>query len=197
VSARTGSPGLAPIFRSELSARLLDRLLSEPQKAAAVTELAEDLSVTPQAVRRELRRFVDAGWVVHEGGARSGRFRADTNAPVYGALRELLEKTVGIEAQLRNALTNVEGVRSAAIYGSWATGRIRSDSDVDVLVIGDVDYAHLVERIADVHDRSGRDINLMAMRPDEFRDKLLSGSAFLKTVVGGPRIPLVGQLTLD
>lgn len=162
-----------------------------------MTELAEDLDVTPQAVRRELRRFVDAGWVMHEGGARSGRFRADASAPVYAALREVLEKTVGVEAQLRAALTGVEGLRSAAIYGSWAAGRIRSDSDVDVLVIGDVDYAHLVERIAEVQDRSGRDINLMAMRPDEFRDKLLSGSAFLKTVVGGPRIPLVGELALD
>jgi predicted nucleotidyltransferase len=60
----------------------------------------------------------------------------------------LLERTVGVEAELRRALVDVPGVDAAFIHGSFAKkNKLRPTSDVDVLVLGHIDPRTLRRRI--------------------------------------------------
>ena len=194
---RTGSPKLLPLLRSELQARILERLLADPGKSWAVSELAEAFDVSGQAVRNELRRLVDAGILVEASVGRTHVFCASTESPVYEPLRELIERTVGIEPRLREALAGLSGVEAAVIYGSWAAGEARPDSDVDVLVVGTVDYTTLVQRVAEIQDRSGREINLVTIEPDELRRRLRTSSSFIRSILDAPKLPLVGSLSTE
>jgi predicted nucleotidyltransferase len=194
VPRRTGSPSLLPLLRSETQAGLLEQLLLNPDATFTVPELADALHVTDMSVRRELERMIDAGIVERELVGRQGLYRASVASPLYEPLRQLVERSVGVESLLRELLERVPGVEVAAIFGSWARGKVDAESDVDVLVTGDFDYSDLVSRLHGLEERTGREINLVAMRPGELQEALSQDSGFVREVMASPLRMLVGDI---
>jgi predicted nucleotidyltransferase len=192
---RTGSPSLLPLLRSETQSAVLERLLLHPDAAYTVRELAEELGVTDMSVRRELERMLAAGILERELIGRQGRYRASVASPLFRPLQELIERSVGVEPLLRELLSDVPGVDVAAIFGSWARGEVDAESDVDVLVVGDFDYADLVARLSALQERTGREINMVAMRPSELREQRAAERGFIPEILRWPVRPLVGDLT--
>jgi predicted nucleotidyltransferase len=194
VPRRTGSPSLLPLLRSETQAGLLEQLLLNPDATFTVPGLAHALHVTDMSVRRELDRMIDAGIVERELLGRQGLYRASVASPLYEPLRQLVERSVGVESLLRDLLESVPGVDAAAIFGSWARGKVDAESDVDVLVTGDFDYSDLVSRLHELEERTGREINLVAMRPGELQEALSQDSGFVRDVMASPLRMLVGDI---
>ncbi len=101
---------------------------------------------------------------------------------------------MGVEAELRRALEAVPGVEAAFIHGSVAKGtELRPDSDVDVLVLGDVDPHLLRRQIRRVEQRLGREIDVLAFRADEFASLAEGGNSLVQGVIRGPVTPLYGS----
>lgn len=190
---RTAVPALLPFFRSELQLRLLSRVFSAVDEGTTAQDLSDDLGAPAASVHRELHRALNAGLIERDSGSRPHRYSGATGSPVYQPLRELLDRTVGVEGELREAFARVPGVRTAVIHGSWADGTLRPESDVDVLVIGTADLAALRSLVRPIGRRAGRRIDVTLFRPDEARSELHDGSPFLDKVARGPRVPLVGD----
>jgi predicted nucleotidyltransferase len=145
-------------------------------------------------MHRELHRGLSAGLLVREPVGRTYLYRAATDSPLYEPLRLLLERTVGVEAELRQALESVPGVEAAFIHGSFAKQtKIKPTSDVDLLVLGDADPHALRRRIRKVEARVGREIDLLAYRPDEFAALAESGNSLVRGIIRGPVTPVVGS----
>jgi predicted nucleotidyltransferase len=191
---RTGFPSLLPLLRSATQAGLLERLLLHPDATFTVSQMASALGVTDMSVRRELERMIDAGIVERERIGRQGLYRASVASPLYEPLRQLVERSVGVEPLLRDLLEKVPGIDAAAIFGSWARGKVDAQSDVDLLVIGDFDYSELVSRLHGLEERTGREINLVAMRPGELQESLEQDSGFVRDIMASPMTVLVGEL---
>jgi predicted nucleotidyltransferase len=191
---RTGFPSLLPLLRSATQAGLLERLLLHPDATFTVRQMASALGVTDMSVRRELERMIDAGIVDRERIGRQGLYRASVASPLYEPLRQLVERSVGVEPLLRDLLEKVPGIDAAAIFGSWARGKVDAQSDVDLLVIGDFDYSELVSRLHGLEERTGREINLVAMRPGELQESLEQDSGFVRDIMASPMTVLVGEL---
>lgn len=191
---RTAPPPLLPIFRSDLQARLLAILLLGDGAPIATSRLAESTGASAASLNRELRRLEDAGIVEHERVGRSKLYRAARASPLHAPLRELVARTLGVEPLLRSRLDELPGVRAAALFGSWAAGRAAPESDIDLLVVGDVDRDRLLREVRDVERVAGREINVTAYRPDEFARRRRERSGFLATVLSRPLTPLVGDV---
>jgi predicted nucleotidyltransferase len=112
--------------------------------------------------------------------------------PVAAAARTLFQRTVGVEALLREALNGLPGVEAAFIHGSYARGNQRSDSDVDVIVVGKPDRVEVAERLANAERQIGRPVSLVLLRPSQARAKLAGPDAFWRSVRDNPTIRLVG-----
>jgi predicted nucleotidyltransferase len=182
------------LFRSELQLRLLGLLLLNPEKTWTAPELTKRLGATSVSTHRELHRALAAGLLLREPIGRTYIYRAATASPLYEPLRLLLERTVGVEAELRRALENVPGIEAAFIHGSFAKKtRIKPASDVDVLVLGRADPHVLRRRIRPLEDRTGREIDVMAYQPNEFAALAASGNSLVQEIINGPVIPLVGS----
>jgi predicted nucleotidyltransferase len=195
VPPRTGSPSLLPLLRSQTQADVLERLLLHPDDSYTVSELAETLGVTDMSVRRELVRMLDAGILERQMVGRQGLYRASVASPLFEPLRELIERSVGVEPLLREALADVPGIDAAVIFGSWARGQVDAESDVDVLVVGSFDYADVTARLHALQERTGREINMVALRPDELHEQRKNAkSGFLAEVLHSPMRPLIGDL---
>jgi predicted nucleotidyltransferase len=80
------------------------------------------------------------------------------------------------------------------IYGSWAAGGRRPDSDIDLLVVGDADLGDLRRLVRPIGKRSGRTVDVTVMRDEEFRQRLADSSSFVRGVMEAPSTSLIGDL---
>jgi predicted nucleotidyltransferase len=146
------------------------------------------------AVQRELARLVDAGVVLRTVKGMQVYYQANPECPVFAELKGLVLKTVGLADVLRVVLAPLAGrVRTAFLYGSFASGRERSESDIDVMVIGKVTFAEVTRALRPAQDRLGREVNPTVYPPAEFQAKLAGGHHFLKAVLAEPKVFLIGD----
>ncbi len=190
---QTSAPAILPLFRSEMQLRLLSLLLLQPERSWALQELARALEAPASSVHRELVRAESAGIIRRDATARPHRFQAATDDPFNEPLVDLLRRSVGVEEQLRDALDR-PGVLVAAIYGSWASGKRRPDSDIDVIVIGDADLRELRRRVRPIGKKAGRTVDLTVVSVEEFQRLLAEDSSFVRRVLEAPVTRLVGDL---
>jgi predicted nucleotidyltransferase len=75
-----------------------------------------------------------------------------------------------------------------------ARGEEHPHSDVDVMVIGDVDFADVVMALAPAQEKLRREINPTVLSPREWARKLKQGDGFATKVWKGSKIWLVDQI---
>ena len=114
---------------------------------------------------------------------------------MFGELKSLVVKTMGVAEVLREALAPLaQRIRLAFVFGSFARGEQRQTSDVDVMVVSDdVSFGELVMATKPAEDRLSREVNPTLYGTAEFNEKLGSGHPFLSRVVSGPKIFLIGD----
>jgi predicted nucleotidyltransferase len=86
-----------------------------------------------------------------------------------------------------------EGIAFAWVFGSMASGAATAGSDVDLLVVGSVGLREVVRRLSPVQEKVGREVNPVVWTRAEFERRRAARDAFLSRVMGGPRLPVVGD----
>jgi predicted nucleotidyltransferase len=107
-------------------------------------------------------------------------------------MRSVIQRTIGVEASLRQALANLPGIQEASIFGSYAAGREREGSDVDLLVVGSPPSDELRRRIGKIGRELRRDVNLVELTSAELRKLRAKRDPFIGDVLSGPRVVLIG-----
>jgi predicted nucleotidyltransferase len=174
---------------------ILALLFGRGGEAFYLRQIAELTGLAVGSVQRELTNLVGAGLVVRTPRGNQVHFRANPESPIFPELVGLVAKTTGLAGLLRDALAPLARrnlISIAFIYGSFATGEQKPSSDVDVMIIGDIDLKEVIPALRRVEDRVGREVNPTIYRADEFRQRLAAGEHFLSRVIAQPRIMLIG-----
>ena len=87
---------------------VLAATLTRPQKWWYLSELADALHTRPSSLQRELAALVQSGILEQRRDGRRTYFRAETRSPLFGDLRSIFEKTVGLVPTLQVALRPVD-----------------------------------------------------------------------------------------
>ena len=155
-------------------------------------QLARMTGIALGPVQRELRQLVDAGLVTRKTLGTNILYRANDASPVFAEMRSLVAKTVGMHDVLLAALQPLEKkINLAFVYGSVARSGESQQSDVDLMIVGRVHFADVVERIAEAQKTLNREINPTAYTIKEFTSRLRGN--FLKTVLGRNKLFLIGD----
>lgn len=112
----------------------------------------------------------------------------------WRVLRQLIRELADPVDVARDALSDVPGVLAAFVFGSFARGDVRKDSDVDVFILGEgIPEDLLSRRTLDAGVLLGREVNVVQMTRGELRERLQAGSGFLTHVFTGAKRWLVGD----
>jgi predicted nucleotidyltransferase/DNA-binding transcriptional regulator YhcF (GntR family) len=175
-------------------AEVMGIVLSEPQRVFYQREVAERVEANLSAVQRELVRLEAAGLIVSRRSGGRVYYQANAAHPLFPELHALALKSGSQVAMLRGALEILAGqIAVAFIYGSIATGEATADSDVDVMIIGDVGLRDLVGLLPEVEERLGREVNPVTLSPAEWSRRLGEHEPFLEAVASGPKVFLIGE----
>jgi predicted nucleotidyltransferase len=108
-------------------------------------------------------------------------------------MKGLIAKTVGISDAVRSALAILGAkVDVAFVYGSVARQQEQAHSDVDLMVLGEATFGEVVSALAPAQKTIGREINPAVFPVAEFRSKLKAGNHFLKSIMAGKNLFVVG-----
>lgn len=177
---------------------LLALLFSRPGESFYLRELARLTGASAGTAQRELRSLEAVGLITSHRRGSQRFFQSNENSPIFAALQQLLEQTMGAADLLRSALAPfADRLRLACIYGSLAKGSIGPSSDVDVLVVGTVEFSEITDAFESVEKRLKRPINSTVYSPEEFDLRLKEGRHFLVSVLGDELIPLIGEVSSD
>jgi uncharacterized protein len=155
-------------------------------------QLARRTEIALGPVQREIRQLVDAGLVKKENLGKQTLFSANQASPVFAEIKSLVAKTVGMHDVLGAALSPLrKKINLAFVYGSVARSSETERSDVDLMIVGNVDFGTVVERLADAQKTLNREINPTVYSVREFASKLQGH--FLKTVLTEKKLFLIGD----
>jgi predicted nucleotidyltransferase len=153
----------------------------------SLTELARRAGTSLGGAHKEVERLQSSGLIRSTTVGRNRLIEADQSSPVYLELRGLLLKTLGPEPLLRSALIDIDGIREAFIYGSWAEPAQRSPADIDVLVVGEPEVGVVYDALSAVEAEVGRPVNVTVRSPAEWDS---ADGAFERAIRSGPRVDL-------
>lgn len=173
---------------------VLGALYLHPDSSLHVRELARLTGASPGSLHRDLRAMTDLGLLVRQEVGRQVHYRANVESPIFAELSGLLRKTAGVADVLRDALAPVaDKIELAFVYGSIARGTEHAHSDVDVMIVGDVDFGELIMALAPTQERLRREINPTVFTRREFDAKRKQRDAFVAQVWAGPKLWLIGD----
>jgi predicted nucleotidyltransferase len=116
---------------------------------------------------------------------------ANWDLPWSGELRSILTQTVGVLGLLADALSKVRGIEQAFAFGSWAARYLGEPGpaprDIDVVVVGEVDFADVRRASAAVERKLNVEVNAVVVEAERWNARK---DAFVRDVRRKPLVPI-------
>lgn len=174
--------------------RVLAQLLLHPGESFHQRELARLTASHAGTLGRELEKLVEAGLVIRREQGNQVRYQANAQCPLFAELASMFRKTHGMVPALREALAPLAGrIRVALVFGSMARGTQTAGSDIDLLVVGEVGFAELVQALYPLQQALQREINPVLYTAAEFHRRAQGGEAFVRQFLDQPNVFLTGD----
>jgi uncharacterized protein len=180
------------IFGSRIRAKILGWLFTHPDESFFVRQMALILKEDPTNVSREMAKLEELGILRSKRNGNLKHFQTNQECPFFDELKGLVLKTSGVAGRILASLERLPGIEFAFIYGSYAKGEEKADSDVDLLIIGDVDMDRLDSNLEKLEKMLGREINYVFYSMKELKDKRKAKNGFLMDVLSGKKIMMIG-----
>jgi len=181
---------------SSVRKKVLGLLFGKPNRSFFFNEVVSLVDSGTGAVQRELKRLFDSGLVTTTQVGNQKHYQANPDSPIFEELCSLIRKTVGLVEPLKNALeSDQEKIILAFVYGSVAKESENALSDIDLIIVSDeMILEDVYVLLSDVEKDLKRKINPTLYTKAEFDKRLRNKNSFLKRVLKGKTILLVGEL---
>jgi uncharacterized protein len=191
---RTMADAVGDLLFGQTRGRILALLYSMPDQSFFTRQIARQVGTSVGTVQRELETLSQVGLIERSSTGMQVFYQANRVHPAYAELHSLIAKTTGIFHILRSVLAPLaRKIAFAFVYGSMARGDESAGSDVDLMVIGNVSLDELLTQLTSAERDLGRSINPTVFSLKEFKSKLKAGNHFLKSVMRGEKVLLIGD----
>jgi len=174
--------------------QILGLLYGRSKKSFYVKEILRLTGMGVATIKRELERMLAAGILTMNKIGNQHHYKANPECPIYDELLAIVKKTFGITDVIGLALSIFsERIEWAFIFGSVAAGKETSTSDIDLMIIGDVDFGEVVQALYSTQETLGREINPKIYRKKEWIQMKKKQDAFIRDVLAKPRMDVIGS----
>lgn len=160
---------LDKIFGSNARVDILGYLFFD-EKESYLRELAKKLKISPSAVKREIENLEALGILKKK----NNRITLNESSVILNELRSIFMKTDFIIYPIKKSLDSNK-IKFAFVFGSFARGDYVKESDVDVMIIGDIKLKEVISLTSLPEKKIGRDINPVVWSVENLKKEKNSG----------------------
>jgi predicted nucleotidyltransferase len=171
---------LDALITSKTRLKILLKFFINPSTKGYLRELAAQMNESTNAVRVELDRLVEAGYLERNANGNKVYYNANTSHPLYKDIHSVVKKYLGIDVLIDSVLAKLGKVHEAYVVGDYAKGI--DTGIIDVVIIGTVDYTYLAQLIEKTEGIIKRKIRPLVLSPKEktkYKEKLNLDKALL------------------
>lgn len=190
---------LSSILFTEYRSKVLGLLLLNPNKKFFLREIARLTNTIPGTLKRELDKLVQAGIINFEKSGNQNYYSANQQSSIYEDLANILRKTSGLVDVIKSGLLPLANyIDSAFIFGSMARGTENVGSDIDLMLVGNINFGDVVSVLYPLQTSLGREINPKVFTSSEWLQLSNDKNTFIRDVMSKPRLFVMGtQQDLD
>ncbi len=174
-------------------AELLSLFFTNPDKSYYMQEIGRILNKKPGVFQRTLNNIASEGILVSEYRANSRYFKVNKNNPIYKELKSIIFKTIGLAGSIKQSLEELNNLKLAFIYGSYAKNMENYLSDIDILIIGNPDEKILINKLDSLEKKLQREINYKIFSYTDLEKEILEKEPFIINILENKKIMLVGR----
>lgn len=156
-----------------------------------VREIERQANLNVATIRHDLQKLSQLGLVTSRRDGNRLYYMANQNHPIYPDIRNIVLKTFGLVDVLKSALSN-NHIQTAFVFGSVARQEAHANSDIDLMVIGDLGLRTLIELLDGVTEQLGREINPHIMSQQKFNERLHNSEPFITRIMNSPKLFITG-----
>ena len=181
------------IAKSKIRQDLLALFFTNTSKSYYLRELQRMLGYSAGNIRRELLRFQKDNLFTTQKVGNLLYYHLNTTHPLFKELKSIVFKTVGVRGSIREVLAKVGNVKISFIYGSYAKAKETYLSDIDLIVIGNVNENKLIKELDTLEDKFQREINYKLYTFKEFKKVIEEKEPFILEIIRDKKIMLIGN----
>ena len=184
------------ITKSRLRNKILLHFFTNTDDEMYLREMALKLKEDPGNLSKELSKLEQEGVFISQFRGKQKYFFLNKAYPLFNELKSIIFKTIGIQGSLQNIINKTNGIVSAFIYGSFATGKENTSSDIDLcLIVKDSVFNenNLISKIDGLEKTISREINYIYYSEEEWEKQINKNDSFIINIKIGPKIVLKGD----
>lgn len=186
---------LEDLIISKVRVKMLSLFLSHPGTIFHVRDIVRRVDEEINAVRRELAHMEKAGMVSKEARANRLFYLFRKDYPLYYELIELIGKTSGLGWDILKHRPKLGKLKFVMLSGRFLRALPkRSQSDVDLLVVGSVVLPELAQLVKLEETKRGKELNYTVMTEEEFLFRKRRRDPFVIGILTGSRVMIVGDV---
>lgn len=175
------------LFGSKTRVKLLHLFLNNPNRAFYVREITRKIDEQINSVRRELANMLNIGIIQSDSSNNRLYYEVNQSYTHYAALRAIFAdsalESVASEATSSDwskRLKQLGDVRIALLSGSLVRG---SSTNVDILLVGDINKTQVKKFIKEMEKEEGRSLNYTIMSYEDFYYRLSVKDRFISDII--------------
>ena len=183
---------LAEILSSKIRAEIFRLLFGTSDQALHMREIERRSGFVIGTIQNELKKLYSLDLVLKKVDGNRTYYRANKNHPLFNDIHNLVLKTTGLVDVLKEALDSNK-IKLAFVFGSFAKSEESTESDIDLMVIGDLGLRDTTKLLSKAQEQVFREINPHVYPQNEFINKYKRHDHFVSQVVENPKIYVIGN----
>lgn len=196
------------LFGSKSRVKLLHLFFNNPEKSFYVREITRIIDEQINSVRRELANMLKIGIIISEESDNKLFYKTDNKYKYFNELRSIFDDKVAYISNLNteqlaaktskepyyfSLLKKLPGVRLLIFSGSFVEN---PKSEVDILIVGDVNKSKLSSIISEIESSENREITYCYLPYEEFYYRLSVRDNFIINIIDGDRSVIIDKENL-
>lgn len=184
---------LEQLFTSKARVGILEEFLLNANMEYHIREISRITKISPIHVQKELRNLESIGLLSSRKKGNMILYKLQTKSPIADDLKRIFLKTESIGKEILKGIGSKGKIRYALVYGSFAKGTESTASDIDLLVVGNIEEDEILKSISKAEKRIGREVNFILWTEKELLQKIKENITLVREISKTPIIMIIGD----
>jgi len=159
------------ITKSKIRQRIILLFIYNQSEEFYLSEIARKVGSSAGTTQRELDRLLRNDFLHFKKKANLSIYKLNKRYSLLNEVESIVRKTIGIETELKTRLAQVENIEFAFLFGSYVKGGLKSDSDIDLFIIGKAEEDLVFKNVEELESVIGREINYHLSSKEDFLNR--------------------------